>query len=136
MNSRPPINERWIFYWDEEGVSCELELPELVLSQLTPRLQRRRDIEWLGIIRRAKGAPGAVGRLKATGAFVEAFGRSISTMRPSVAAALSAALDHQLKAIMSELIGRERQACGGSVPAEEKGREDCASRPIRHRSQP
>lgn len=107
MNSRPPINERRIFYWEEEGISCELDVPDVIASQLAPRLQRRRDIEWLGIIRRTKGAPGALGRLKANGALVEAFGRSISILRPSVAAALSATLDEQLASFLSKMNGRK-----------------------------
>lgn len=121
MKVQPAISRRRIFYWADGDITCEIDLPEIIGPQLTPRLQRRRDIEWLGIIRRAKGTPGAVGRLKATGALVEVFGRSISTMRPSVAAALSAALDDQLKAIMSELTGREQQDCGDSAALKKKG---------------
>lgn len=121
MKVQPAISRRRIFYWVDDDITCEIDSPDIIGPQLAPRLQRRLDIEWLGIIRRAKGAPGAVGRLKATGALVEAFGRSISTMRPSVAAALSAALDDQLKVIMFELTGREQQDCGGSAALKKKG---------------
>jgi len=107
MQSQPPSTERRIFHWGEEGITCELDLPELIGPQLAPRLRRRRDIEWLGVIRRANGPPGALGRLRANGSLVEAFGRSVSVMRPSVAQALTVALHEQLAAILSELNGPE-----------------------------
>lgn len=68
--------ERRIVHWLEDDITVELDVPEVIEPQLAPRLQRRRDVEWLGIIRRAKGNYGALGRLRATGALVEVF-RSI-----------------------------------------------------------
>lgn len=94
--------EKRIVRWLDEDITVELDVPEVIKPQLAPRLQRRRDVEWLGIIRRAKGNSGALGRLRATGTLVEVFGRSISTVRPQIAALVSAALDEEIKAIMQE----------------------------------
>lgn len=95
--------ERRIVHWLEDDTTIELDVPEVIGPQLAPRLQRRRDVEWLGIIRRSNGDCGGLGRLRATRAFVEVFGKSISILRPRMAEALSAALDDELKIIMQEL---------------------------------
>jgi hypothetical protein len=99
--------EQRILRWPDEDFTVELDVPEVIGPQLAPRLQRRRDVEWLGIIRRAKGHRGALGRLRATGALVEVFGRSISTLRPQIAAAVSAVLDEEIKTLLQELGGSE-----------------------------
>lgn len=103
--------EQPIFYRTED-IAVTLDSPVNVVSQLPPRLQRRLDVEWLGIIQRAKGEPGGLGRLRATGALVEVFGRSISIVRPTIAAVVRAAVEEQLRVIMGELndsdTGRER----------------------------
>jgi hypothetical protein len=88
-----------------DDITVELNVPEVIGLQLAPRLQRRRDVEWLAIIRDARGKSGGLGRLKATGKLVEVFGRSISTLRPQVAAALSTALDEEIRAIMNGALG-------------------------------
>lgn len=97
--------ERRIIPSLDEQITVELNVPEVIGRQLAPRLQRRRDVEWLGIIRGAKGRSGGLGRLRANGKLVEVFGRSISTLRPQVAAAFSAALDEEIRAIMKGAIG-------------------------------
>lgn len=95
--------EQRIVHWLDDDVTFELDVPEVIGPQLEPRLQRRRDVEWLGIIRRSNGDCGGLGRLRATRKFVEVFGRSISILRPRLSEALSAALDDELRAIMQEL---------------------------------
>jgi hypothetical protein len=95
--------EQRIVHWLDDDVTVELDVPEVIGPQLAPRLQRRRDVEWLGIIRRSNGDCGGLGRLRATRIFVEVFGRSISILRPRIAEALSAALDDELKAIIQAL---------------------------------
>lgn len=95
--------EQRIVHWLDDDFTVELGVPEVIGPQLEPRLQRRRDVEWLGIIRRSNGDRGGLGRLRATRKFVEVFGRSISILRPKLAEALSAALDHELRAIIQEL---------------------------------
>jgi hypothetical protein len=95
--------ERRIIHWLDDDTAVELDVPEVIGPQLEPRLQRRRDVEWLGIIRRSNRDCGGLGRLRATRVFVEVFGRSISILRPSIAEALSAALDGEIKAILREL---------------------------------
>lgn len=92
-----------------EDIAVTLDSPVNVVSQLPPRLQRRRDVEWLGIIQRAKGELGGLGRLKATGALVEVFGRSISIVRPSIAAAVRAAVVEQLRVVLGELNDSETE---------------------------
>jgi hypothetical protein len=97
--------EQRIVHWRDDDIEVELDVPEVIGPQLAPRLQRRRDIEWLGIIRRPNGQCGALGRLKATRAFVEVFGRSVSILRPSTAVAVSFKLDNEIRAIVRELLG-------------------------------
>lgn len=106
--------EQRIFHWLDDDITVELDVPEIIGPQLAPRLQMRRDIEWLGIIRRSNGNCGGLGRVRATGTLVEVFGRSISILRPRIAEALSAALDDELKAIMQELDETEAKAEGRS----------------------
>jgi hypothetical protein len=98
-----PIVEHRILHWLDDDTIVELDVPEVIGPQLAPRLQRRQDVEWLGIIRRSNGDCGGLGRLRATRIFVEVFGRSMSILRPRIAEALSAALDREIKAIMQEL---------------------------------
>lgn len=105
MRGRSPEIQQRIVYWLDDDITVELDVPEVIGPQLAPRLQRRRDVEWLGIIRHAKGNCGALGRLRATGALVEVFGRSISTLHPQIAALVSAALDEEIRAIMQDLDG-------------------------------
>ncbi len=114
MSRRSTEIEQRIVRWLDEDLTVELDVPEVIVPQLAPRLQRRRDVEWLGIIRRAKGNCGALGRLRATGKLVEVFGRSISTLRPQIAAAVSAALDEKIKAAMQDLDGSEAKGSGRS----------------------
>lgn len=95
--------EQRIVHWLDDDITVELDVPEVIGPQLAPRLQRRRDVEWLGVIRRAKGDCGGLGRLRATGKLVEVYGRSISTLRPRIAALVSAALDDEIRAVMQEL---------------------------------
>jgi hypothetical protein len=106
--------EQRIVHWLDDDTTVELDVPEIIGPQLAPRLQRRRDVEWLGIIRRSNGECGGLGRLRATRMFVEVFGRSISILRPSIAEALSAALDDEIKAIMRE--SEETDALDGRHP--------------------
>lgn len=101
MDSRR-ITEQQIVCWPDDDIALEFDLPEVISPKLAPRLKRRQDIEWFGIIRRAKGEPGGLGRLKATGALVEVFGRSLSVARPRIAAAFSAALDEELSRLLHE----------------------------------
>lgn len=91
-----------IFKWPEEGLIVELDAPEVIIRRLSPRQQRRADIEWLGIIRRPKGGDIAIGRLKATRSLVEVRGRATTTLRPHIAAAVSSALDEELRGMMRE----------------------------------
>jgi hypothetical protein len=51
--------------------------------------------------------------------FVQVFGRSISILRPSIAEALSAALDDELKVIMHELEETDAQNERHPIPTEE-----------------
>lgn len=97
--------EQRIVHWLNDDTTVELDVPEVIGPQLAPRLQRRRDVEWLGVIRRSNGDCGGLGRLRATRMFVEVFGRSISILRPSIAEALSAALTDEIKAVLPELAG-------------------------------
>jgi hypothetical protein len=106
--------EQRIVRWLDEDITVELDVPEVIGPQLAPRLQRRRDVDWLGIIRRAKGSCGALGRLRATGVLVEVFGRSISILRPQIAALVAAAVDEEIKSIMEDLGGSEASDCGRS----------------------
>lgn len=105
-----------IVHWIDEDISVEFDVPEVIGPQLEPRLQRRRDVEWLGIIRRGKGDSGGLGRLIATGALVEVFGRSISSLRPQTAAVVRAALDEEIKAILEDLDASEAKDSGRSDP--------------------
>jgi hypothetical protein len=95
--------ERRIIPRPDEHITVELSEPEVIRLRLAPRLQRRRDVEWLGIIRDAKGKSGGLGRLRANGKLVEVFGRSISILRAQVAAAFSAALDEEIRSMMKRL---------------------------------
>lgn len=106
--------ERRIIPRLDEHITVELNVPEVIGLQLAPRLQRRRDVEWLGIISDAKGNSGGLGRLRANGKLVEVFGRSISTLRPQVAAAFSAALDEEIRAIMKGVLGGAEKDSGRS----------------------
>jgi hypothetical protein len=106
--------ERRIIPRLDEHITVELNVPEVIGLQLAPRLQRRRDVEWLGIIRDARGNSGGLGRLRATGKLVEVFGRSISTLRPQVANALSAALDEEIRVIMKGVLGDAEEDSGHS----------------------
>lgn len=108
--------EQRIVHWVDEGISVEFDVPEVIGPQLEPRLQRRRDVEWLGIIRRAKGDCGGLGRLIATGALVEVFGRSISSLRPQTAAVVRTALDEEIRAILEDLDASEVKDSGRSDP--------------------
>jgi hypothetical protein len=103
IGKRSTSVEQRIVHWLDDDTSVELDVPEVIGPQLAPRLQRRQDVEWLGIIRRSNGDCGGLGRLRATRRFVEVFGRSVSILRPSTAEALSAELDNAIKAIMQEL---------------------------------
>lgn len=114
MSRRSSEIEQRVVRWLDEDVTVELDVPEVIGPQLAPRLQRRRDVEWLGVIRRAKGNCGGLGRLRATGKLVEVFGRSISTLRPQIAAVVSAALDEEIKAAMQDLDGSEAKGSGRS----------------------
>jgi hypothetical protein len=113
-----------IVHWLDDDATIELDVPEIIGPQLAPRLQRRQDIEWLGIIRRSNGDCGGLGRLRATRMLVEVFGRSTSILRPSIAEALSAALDDELKAIMQQLEGTDAQDGRCACPSSGSIRED------------
>jgi hypothetical protein len=98
-----PSIERRIVHWLDDDITVEFNVPEVIGPQLEPRLQRRRDVEWLGIIRCSEGHCVALGRLRATGKLVEVVGGSISMLRPHIAAVVSAALDAEIGAIMRDL---------------------------------
>lgn len=116
VRGRSPALEQRIVHWLDEDITVELDVPEVIGPQLAPRLQRRLDIEWLGIIRRAKGDCGGLGRMRGTGALVEVCGRSISTLRPQIAALLSEAVDEEIKVLMHELDRSEARDSGPSDP--------------------
>jgi hypothetical protein len=105
-----------IVHWLDDDTTVELDVPEVIGPQLAPRLQRRQDVEWLGILRLSNGDCGALGRLRATRRFVEVFGRSTSILRPTIAGALSAALDDEIKALMHELDEIESGDAGHYMP--------------------
>lgn len=110
--------EQRIVHWLADDTMVELDVPEVIGPQLEPRLQRRQDVEWLGIIRRSNGDCGGLGRLRATRKFVEVFGRSISILRPSIAEALRAALDDEIKTLMQELEEPDARVQGTPTPIE------------------
>jgi hypothetical protein len=114
MSKGSPGVERRIVHWLNDDTTVELDVPEVIEPQLAPCLRRRRDVEWIGIIRRSRGDCGGLGRLRATRMFVEVFGRSISILRPSIAEALSAALDDEIKAIMQQSEETDAQDGGRS----------------------
>lgn len=109
--------EQRIVHWLDDDVTFELDVPEVIAPQLEPRLQRRRDVEWLGIIRRAEGKLRGAGPLESYGR-TRGNLRSISTLRPQIAAMVSAALDEEIRAIMQKLDGSDAKDCGRSNPPE------------------
>lgn len=109
------ITEQLTVWCPEEGLTIEFDRPEILAQKLAPRLQRRQDVEWFGVIHPSKGAPGGFGRLKATGGLVEVFDRWLCIARPSIAAAFSAALDEELRRLLHEAdpAGSQAGACTG-----------------------